>query len=293
MSSEQEEDRPKRNRIIINVGQQGKQAAQTPTPAYSPTPQQPPNAPRVYSPTPARAGSAPTRGGGALKILGVIAAILFIIVLSLAVGGYFWWQHHKASPAYSVALLVDSVQHDNMQEFDEIVDMDKVVENFVPQIVDAAQKRFGVVANEQTRRQIEAEMPRVLPAVKQYAREEVARQAKEISARAGGYPFFLVALAVPYVAQISEEGDAAKALVQYQDRNIELTLQRAGDERWRVVKISDDTLTARIVDRLARDLPSSNQQIEDAVRQRSGGLPGILQGLLDGNENGNKGKKRR
>ncbi len=278
------------------MGQQGKQAAQTPAPAYSPTPQQPPNAPRIYSPTPARAGTAPARSGGALKILAVIAAILFVIVLSLAAGGYFWWQHHKASPAYSIALLVDSVQHDNMQEFDEIVDMDKVVENFVPQIVDAAQKRFGVVASEQTRRQMEAEMPRVLPIVKQYAREEVARQAKEISARAGGYPFFLVALAVPYVAQISEEGDAAKAVVQYQDRTIELTLQRAGEERWRVVKISDDTLTARIVDRLARDLPSSDQQIEDAVRQRSGGLPGILQGLLgggnDNGNNGNKGKKR-
>ncbi|OLE51660.1 MAG: hypothetical protein AUG51_21780 [Acidobacteria bacterium 13_1_20CM_3_53_8] len=297
---EQDDERPQRNRIVINLGQQQQaQAAppnapqHQPAPAYSPMPPQAQNPARVYSPTPGRS-SVPKRGGGALKILAVMAALLFVIMLCIAIGGYFWWQHQKASPAYSVALLVDSVQNNNMQEFDEVVDMDKVVENFVPQIVDAASKRYGVTANDAIRSQVEAAIPRLLPAVKQYVSDEVARQAKEISARAGGYPFFLVALAVPYMAQITEEGDTAKAVVQYQDRTIELTMQRASEERWRVIKISDDTLTARIVERLARDLPGTASQIEDAIRQHTGNnLPGSLQELLNGgNENGNRRKGR-
>src|SRR5207253_9758627 len=152
---EQDDERPQRNRIVINLGQPPPpQAAQPPAPpaqqrAYSPMPPQAQNPARVYSPTPGRS-SVPKRGGGALKILAVMDALLFVIVLCIAIGGYFWWQHQKASPAYSVALLVDSVQHDNMQEFDEVVDMDKVVDNFVSQIVDGLSKRYGITANEQT-----------------------------------------------------------------------------------------------------------------------------------------------
>ncbi|HMF54820.1 MAG TPA: hypothetical protein VK619_00550 [Pyrinomonadaceae bacterium] len=284
-SPEQDDERPQRNRIVINVGKQP-QAAAAPPPAQAQTPA------HSYSPMPANA-YAPKRGGGALKILTVMAVFLFVILLCLGIGGYFWWQHHKASPAYSIALLVDSVQHDNAQEFQEVIDMDKVVDNFVPQIVDGVSQRYGITADESMRRQIESAIPSVLPAVKQYVRDEVAQQAKEISARAGGYPFFLVVLAVPYMSQITEEGDTAKAAVQYQGRNIELTMQRVSEERWKVIKISDDTLTARIIERVSRELPGAASQIEDAIRQHAGdNLPGTLQELLNGSgDNGNRRRK--
>jgi len=280
---EQDETRPHRNRIVIDLGQR---------PGAAPQPAQeqgrarghvtPPISPRV---------SPERRGGGALKILAVVAVLLFLIVVGVAIAGYFWWNQHKATPAYSLALLVDSVQHDNMQQFDEIVDTDGVVKNLIPQIVDAASKRYGVVADAGLRKQIEEALPAVMPGIKQYVREEVARQAKEISARGANYPFPLVVLGVPYFAQITEEGDAAKAAVQYQDRNIELTMQRAGDERWKIVGVRDDTLTARIIDRVAQDLPSAGSQIEQTLRKHLGNLPGGLQDLLNG-DNSN-GKKRR
>ncbi len=218
------------------------------------------------------------RGRGA-KILGIIAIALGVIILGAVVGGYFWWQSYKTRPAYTLALLVDAVERNDMKTFDEIVDTDKVVESFVPQVTEKAAGRYASALTGPLRGQIEALIPKLLPGIKQKVREEVAAHVKELSTRAEGKPFVLVALGIPYVVDIKEEQGMAKVAVNLKDRPVMLTMQQNG-ERWKVVSITDDTLAQRIVDNIAKDLPAVGSQVEKELKKNirknlPGGLPNV------------------
>ena len=45
-------------------------------------------------------------------------------------GAFLWWQHYQTTPAYSLAVLVDAAQRNDMTGVDKIVDTDKIVDNF-------------------------------------------------------------------------------------------------------------------------------------------------------------------
>jgi uncharacterized membrane protein len=229
----------------------------------------------------------PKRGSRGAKILGIIAIALVALILGAIVGGYFWWQSYKTKPAYSLALLVDAVQRNDMAAFDEIVDTDKIVDNFVPQVTDKAFGRYSSALTAPLRSQIESLIPTLMPGIKEKVHEEVVAQVKELGARAEGKPFILVALGLPYVVDIKQEGDAAKVAVALKDRPITLSMQRSG-ERWKIVSITDETLATRIVDSIAKDLPAVGSQLEKEVRKNlkknlPGGLPNVPL-LNDGNK---------
>ena len=221
----------------------------------------------------------PKRGSRGAKILGIVVIALGVLVVAAIIGGYFWWQSYKSKPAYSLALLVDAVQRNDTVAFDEVVDTDKIVSNFVPQVTD---KAFGQYANALTpsiRSQIESLVPSLLPSIKGKVRDEVIAQVKELAARAEGKPFILIAIGIPYVVDIKEENNAAKVKVDLKDRPVELTMERTGD-RWKVVAIKDDTLASRIVEKIMKDLPAVGGEIEKEVRKRlkknlPGGLPDV------------------
>jgi uncharacterized membrane protein len=220
---------------------------------------------------------APKRGSRGAKILGIIAIVLGVIVIGAIVGGYFWWQSYKAKPAYSLALLVDAVQRNDMAAFDEIVDTNKIVDNFVPQVTEKAFGRYSNALTPGLRTKVESLVPTLLPSIKQSVREEVVAQVKELSTRADGKPFILVALGIPYVVDIKEENSVAKATVNLKDRPVVLTLERNG-ERWKVVAVTDETMASRIVDKIMKDLPAVGSEIEKEVRKKlkkniPGGLP--------------------
>jgi len=254
------DDRPKPSRIVINIDR-ARQAA---------------------SPVPPRGG----RGRGA-KILGIIAVALVLLIIGVLVCGYFWWQSYKSKPAYSLALLVDAVQRNDTAAFDQIVDTDKIVDNFVPQVTDKALGRYSSALTGPLRSQIESLVPTLMPGIKQKVHEEVVAQVKELSARAEGKPFILVAIGMPYIVDIKEDKDTAKVGVTLKDRPVTLTMERNG-ERWKIVSVTDETLAARIVDDIAKDLPAVGSQLEKEVRKNlkknlPGGLPNVPL-LNDGNK---------
>ncbi len=221
----------------------------------------------------------PKRGSRAAKILGIIAIALVLIILGAIVGGYFWWQSYKTKPAYSLALLVDAVQRNDTAAFDEIVDTDKIVDNFVPQVTEKAFGRYASALTGPLRSQVEALVPKLLPGVKQKVHEEVVAQVKELSTRAEGKPFILVALGLPYIVDIKQNGDKASVAVNLKDRPVTLTMERNG-QRWKIVSITDETLAAHIVDSIEKDLPAIGSQLEKEVRKNlkknlPGGLPNI------------------
>lgn len=213
-------------------------------------------------------------GGRGRRIMSLGALIVLGLLLALAVGGYTWWQSYKKSPAYSLALLADAAQRDDMQAVEELIDGDRIAQGFVPQVIEkltSAGGTGGVMLPPSMRGQLASAMPQLVPRVRETMREEIARGIKGFAEAGGGrLPFFLFALGVPRAAEIKEEGDAATAAVKVGERPVELTMQRAG-ERWKVVTVRDDAMATDIAARLASSLPAVNATPAGNQRRRNQG----------------------
>ena len=234
-----QDERPRRNRIIISL-ERARTAAHIPP--------------------------MPKRGSRGARILGCVGLALVVIVIGIALGAFFWWQNYKTKPAYSLALLVDAVQNNDEATFNELVDTDKVVENFVPQVTEKAIGRYAAALTAPIRKQVEALVPKLLPNVKAQVREEVSKKIKEMSARAEGKPFFLIALGMPYVVDVKENGDTAQVMANLNDRQVELTMVR-NESRWKIVAVKDDVMAAQLVDRIVKDLPAIGSELEKQIRK--------------------------
>lgn len=256
-----------RRRIVIPLGQ--KQAGA------------PPRA-RVKGNDQNRASDSPRRSrtGRILAVLGIAVAV---VVLLAAGGIFFWWQHYKTTPAYSLALLVDAAQRDDMATVDTIIDTDKVVDNFAGEVTDRAASRYGVALGPAARKQIESLAPKLLPVIRQTARAVVASRVKEISQQAEHKPFIMVALGMQYLLNVEVNGETAKATAVVQGKEIEVGLARAGDG-WKVVAFRDEALVQRAIDQIVKDLPVIGLGIETrtsgAPKQHGRGLPPLQEPKL-------------
>ncbi len=205
-------------------------------------------------------GSSAGRGSsGVIKVLGFLAVALILVVLAAALGGYLWWRNYKQSPGYTLALLVDSVLRDDTKTFDEIVDTDKVTENFAPQVAEKITGNAGAggAALNQLRDRLGANVPQLIAAAREGVRDEIKRQTRELGAAGASVPFPILALAVPRaVDEIKEEGDTATVALKINNSPTQLTMQRNG-ERWRITAIRDERLATLIAERVQKDLPSS------------------------------------
>ncbi|MDT4895464.1 MAG: hypothetical protein QOH25_541 [Acidobacteriota bacterium] len=206
------------------------------------------------------------------------------ILLLLIIGGFIFWQYYKTRPAYSLALLVDAAQRSDAAAFDKVVDTGSVIQSFAPQVIDEATGRLGTALTPQMRKQIETLVPALIPNVTENLRGEVMAQVREVTTRAEGKPFFLMALIIPYIVDIKQEGDTAIARAKSGERNLELTMQRTPEKRWKVVSIKDDVLARRIVDDIAKYLPAiGGGGLENDIRNEiDKRLPGILPGRKKG-----------
>lgn len=227
-------------------------------------------------------------GGGGLKILGIIAIVLLGILLAALAGGYYWWRGYQQRPAYSLALLVDAAQRDDQQAIEQYADLDRISSSFIPQVITEARRRLGAPQGIENlaRGQYEDAVTRLTPGLRQSVRDEVMRQAREVGARAANVPFFVVALAVPYVVDsVREEGNNATVALKIGDRNVELTMERNND-RWKIVGVRDEALAARIVNEAMERAGSAGAGLtRDLLRN----IPGLNPG---GRGRGNQNRRR-
>jgi hypothetical protein len=201
------------------------------------------------------------------KVLGVIAAFLLVMFLVTVAGLFLWWRYYQTTPAYSVALIIDAAQNNQMDEFDKRINDEEIAKRMVANVSQKVSSRYGVAINASIQKEIDNLLPRLIPKVKQTIHEEVAKEIKEFAAGSKPKPFVVVALAVPSFVAITTQGDTAKASSKLNDRTIELGLQRDSD-RWKVVEVNDDVLVQRIVDNLMKDLPTiGNDTVRDLLKR--------------------------
>lgn len=212
------------------------------------------------------------RFGRAGRLLSVTGLVVAGIVLVLLVGGYAWWQSYKKSPAYSLALLVDAAQRDDMQAVESLIDADQIAQGFIPQVIEKLAGANSSVPPA-ARAQLTNALPQLLPRVREGVRDQIAASMKALSkSTSGQVPFVLTALGMRSAADVREQDDAASVTVKAGDRPIELTMRRNG-ERWKVVTVKDDQLAADISARLAASVPAlaqPAQQPQNQPRRRNG-----------------------
>ncbi|HWT00420.1 MAG TPA: DUF2939 domain-containing protein [Pyrinomonadaceae bacterium] len=197
------------------------------------------------------------------------------ILLLLVIGGIIFWQVYKTKPSYSLALVVDAAQRNDAAAFDQVVDTNAVVQSFAPQVVEQALGRLGTALTPELRRRVEALVPTLLPTVTENVRAQVMQEVRELTDRAAGKPFFLMALYIPFIVDVEREGDAATVRAKKGERTLELLMQRTPERRWKVVGVKDETLARRIVDDITKYLPAIGTDLGTEIEKR---LPDILPG---------------
>src|SRR5215213_3479483 len=207
------------------------------------------------------------RFGRAGRVLGVTGLIVVGALLVLLVGSYVWYQGFKESPPYSLALLLDAAQHDDVQSVETMIDADQIAQGFVPQVIDNL-AGTGSQLPPQARASLTATLPALLPRVRETMRDEIARAMKGLSQNeSSSLPFFVKALGVRQAATVVERGDAATVTVKAGDRPVELSMRRDA-ERWKLVTVKDPQLASEIATRLAGSLPAAPPPPQNQPRRR-------------------------
>jgi hypothetical protein len=189
------------------------------------------------------------------KVLATLLLLIVLGIVGLAVGGFLWWRHFQTTPEYSLALIVDAAQKNDMAALQTQIDDESIAKNLITEVSQKASSRYGLAMNASLQQQIDTMIPTLLPRLKDTIHSEVAREIKEFASKSEPKPFILVALAIPRLVTITQAGDSATVTALLPDRSVELGMTRAGDI-WKVTGFKDDEFTQRVVDNVMKDLPA-------------------------------------
>jgi len=199
------------------------------------------------------------------RVLSIAALALAGVMLALCLGGYWWWQSFKSSPAYSLALVLDAAERDDQAAFEALIDMEGVSRSVVPQVIERVRGGDNSLnISPQVRRQIAQNAQVWLPGVREGVRGVLMSETKRLAEQSGarGFPFFVRALALSRLgeSQTQGEGNAATANVTYQvnERPVEFGLKGSdveGQPNWKVVSAKSDDLAARVAEQVAKTFP--------------------------------------
>jgi hypothetical protein len=196
------------------------------------------------------------------RVLAILAGLVLIVVVAAAIGGFLWWRHYQSTPTYTLTLLIDAAQRNDVAEFQKRIDDDEIAKNMVASVSQKAAGRYGFSLNSSIQGRIDAMMPSLLPRLKQTIHDEVVKEIKQFASESEPKPFILLVVAVPSLMTVTTEGDNAKATAKMTDRTIELTLRRNSTERgsagsdWKVTDFKDDVVVQRVVDNVMKELPA-------------------------------------
>lgn len=211
---------------------------------------------------------APRKKSRARKIFAFLGIGLLAVILIAVVGSFLYYQSLKSSPQYSLALLVDAARRDDQAEIDKLVNVDAVVDDFIPQITDKAVELYGRGLAPSVINKLAAAISPYLPAVKQRAKAEIPGVIREKTSKFESVPFWAIVLGAGRILDIQQNGDTAIVKSTLQDRPLEVEMKRNGD-RWQIVKIKDEEIARRIAEKIGQEIISAAKSgnIEKAGKQ--------------------------
>lgn len=189
------------------------------------------------------------------RILALLMGLVFVVVLAAIVGGFFAWRHYQSTPAYTLTLMIDAAQRNDLAEFQKRIDDEEIAKNMLASVSQKAAGRYGFTLNSSIQQRIDTVLPSLRPRLQQTIHDEVVKEIKEFAAKSEPRPFIFLVVTVPSLMKVTTEGDTAKATAALSDRTIELTMRRDADG-WKVIEFKDDVVLQRVVDSVMKELPA-------------------------------------
>src|ERR1035437_5275536 len=207
----------------------------------------------------------PRRRRHGLLIFGV--AFLTVLLVSLTVG-YLYYQSLKQTPQYSLALLVDAAKRDDQPAIDQLIDINAVVDDFIPQITNKAVELYGKGLPPQVIARIAKIAAPLMPAVKERARAQLPKVIRARTERFGNVPFFVRVLGADRYLDFSVTGDTAIVKSKLQDHPLEVKMKRNGD-RWQITGVHDEQLATDIARKIGQELIAiaANGNVANAAKK--------------------------
>ena len=187
------------------------------------------------------------------KVVAGLAIAAALILLIVGVGSYLYWRSFKSTPQYSLALIVDAGRRSDQTALNELVDIDAVVDDFLPQITNKAVELYGRGLPPQVIGRVAQIAAPVLPAVKDRAREELPGAIRQKTERFGNVPFAAMVLGAERYLDIKVDGETATVRSKLPEHNFEVRMSRIGD-RWKIVGLTDEPLATKIAQKIGQEI---------------------------------------
>ncbi len=179
--------------------------------------------------------------------------VLLGLVLVAGIGALVYYQGLKKTPQYSLALLVDAAKRDDRIEIATLVNIDAVVDDFVPQITNKAVELYGRGQPPEILKKVARLALPLLPAVKERARAELPRVIRERTKKFGSVPFFAMVLGADRYLDISIDGESAVVKSKLPEHQFEVKMKRNGD-RWQIVGVREEQLATAIARKVGQEI---------------------------------------
>lgn len=182
-----------------------------------------------------------------------LSCIIAAIIVAALIGFYFYWQNMKSTPQYSLAVIVDAAGANDEPTVNRLVDIDAVVDDFLPQITDKAVELYGRGMPADVIRRVEKVAAPVMPAVKERARAELPGAIRQKTNEFGSVPFAAMVLGADTYLDIGINGDDAVVRSRLPEHDFEVRMRRDG-RAWKIVGLTDQKLATTIARRVGQDI---------------------------------------
>lgn len=200
----------------------------------------------------------------------LLAVIVVASLLVVAGGGAFlYYQSLKETPQYSLALIVDAAKRDDKGAVNELIDIDAVVDDFMPQIIKKAVELYGRGMPEAVVQKVAQIAAPVMPAVKERARAQLALVIRERTEQFGDVPFSAMVLGADRYLDVQTNGDTA--IVKSKTSRPFVLIMRKDGKRWKIVGIRDEQLATDIARSVGQQvIEMATKGVTDEVADRLG-----------------------
>lgn len=195
----------------------------------------------------------PRKPSRAKRIAIWVASILAALIVIAGVAFFVYWQSMKSTPQYSLALIVDAAKRDDQNALNELVDIDAVVDDFVPQVSAKAVDMYGRGFGKDLIARIERVAAPVMPAVKSRAREELPVAIRQKTSEFGSVPFTAMVLGASTYLDITVNGGDASVRSKLPEHDFEVRMKRSGD-KWKIVAVKDEKLATTIAQKVGQEI---------------------------------------
>lgn len=208
----------------------------------------------------------------------IAGGILTAIAAVLVAGAVIYYQSFRGTPQYSLALIIDAAKRNDEAQVAALIDIDRIVDDFVPQVTEQAIDMYGRGHPPSVLSKIQNIAKPLLPAVKDRARSELPRVIRARTERFGYVPFSAMVLGADQYLNIKVSGNEAIVVSKLPDHPLHFKMQREG-ELWRITGVTDENLATEIARKIGQEIISIATDGRAETAAKYGGV-GNLADLL-------------